>query len=352
MSGVIVFGMYPGDVLTPVLRPVPESNNKGSGSIDRKHRIEKPVMMPEIYDGRTNYDDWVSHFKLCMSINGWSEVVAVDFMAARLRGAAFQTYNDLPAVSKKKLGAVFTALSTRFDPQKETGVFKAQLRNRVKQRTETLSELAGAIRHLVNKAYPEANMDMKEELAKDRFIDALPIGDCKRQVRRHHPTCLDDALRHAIEEEALDKLEGDKGQSQVRTVGDKADSELEKMRRDFKKLEADFHKLQREKDVSSNRQGGGDRGQGQRYGPPVGSYGQGNGGNGNRYGGYRGRQNFNSAAYQGDGYSCFAGNNYARGGYTAGPGPRTGGSRGSSGYPNRGAQGSRNPNGEQGHLNR
>ena len=107
-------------------------------------------------------------------------------------------------------------------------------------------------------------MDMKEELAKDRFFPVVTVDDRLGDIT-------------PLEEEALDKLEGDKGQGQVRTVGDKADSELEKMRKDFKKLEADFQKLQREKDISSNRQGGGDRGQGQRYGPHVGSYGQGNG---------------------------------------------------------------------------
>ena len=72
-----------------------------------------------------------------------------------------------------------------------------QLHNHFKSRTESLSELAGSIRYVLNKSYPDASMEIKEKLAKDMFIyiETLPCGD---QVRRNRPKFLNDALSLSI----------------------------------------------------------------------------------------------------------------------------------------------------------
>ncbi len=168
----------------------------------------KPVVMPESYDGVTmTFEDWLTNFEICSAINGWSEGQKCSFLAVKLRGSALHVYTDLCAEKRNNYASVVKSLKNRFDRSDQTELFKVQLRARVRKSGENLSELASAIRRLTNRAYPGVPVVVREDLAKDQFIEALDSRHTRLEIRRRKPTSLDEALSMTMEEEMLLSLE-------------------------------------------------------------------------------------------------------------------------------------------------
>ena len=171
-------------------------------------REPKPVVMPESFDGVSmTLEDWLTNFEICCEINGWSEKQKCSFLAVKLRGAALHVYTDLPAEKRNQYASIIQSLRNRFDRSHQTELYKVQLRARVRQSGESLSELASSIRRLTNRAYPGISVEVREDLAKDQFIEALDSHHTRMHIRRRKPASLDEALTLAMEEEMLLSLE-------------------------------------------------------------------------------------------------------------------------------------------------
>ena len=77
------------------------------------------------------------------------------------------------------------------------------LKTRLRHNNETLPELVQDINRLVRLAYPSATIDVREQLAKDYFIDALNDHDLEWTVLRRKPESVENALKLALEYEAF-----------------------------------------------------------------------------------------------------------------------------------------------------
>ena len=64
-----------------------------------------------------------------------------------------------------------------------------------------------AVRTLASRAFPKMAVDQRDLLARDQFIDGLTEDSFRLRVRRSKPTSLDDAIRAALEFEAIDTAE-------------------------------------------------------------------------------------------------------------------------------------------------
>ena len=170
----------------------------------------KPIVNPDNYDGSKSFDDWLTNLELCSQINGWSVEQKTRFLAVRLRGPALQVYTDLSDARKHDYSALVKALKGRFSPQGQSYLFRAKLKVRSRRKNEKLPELASDIRRLVVKAYPDISAELREELGKDHFIEALDLPEIRMQVRRAKPVNLGDALTTALEEEAFIQVEYNK----------------------------------------------------------------------------------------------------------------------------------------------
>ena len=170
----------------------------------------KPVVQPDNYDGSKSFEDWLTNLNLCSQINGWSLEQKTKFLAVRLRGPALQVYTDLADSSKLDFSAIVNALKDRFSPQGQSGLYRAKLKVRTRRKSEKLPELASDIRRLVSKAYPDVSAELREELGRDHFIEALDLPEIRMQVRRAKPRDLGAALTAALEEEAFIQVEYNK----------------------------------------------------------------------------------------------------------------------------------------------
>ena len=72
---------------------------------------------------------------------------------------------------------------------------RARLRSRERGREETLPELAQAIRWLTQLAYPDAPTSLRETLARDFILDALPESDARSRIHQTKLKTLREALR-------------------------------------------------------------------------------------------------------------------------------------------------------------
>ena len=94
-------------------------------------------------------------------------------LAACLRGPAVAVLSDPEPFQRKNFNDLVFALKTRFEPENQTQLYRAQLKTRLRQTNETLPALAQDIRKLVRFSNPTASADIKEVMAKDSFLDAL-----------------------------------------------------------------------------------------------------------------------------------------------------------------------------------
>lgn len=171
----------------------------------------KPIMQPPQFDGSTNWDDYLVQFELISELNGWSPDTKALYLAAGLKGQARAILSELDAVRRRDFKELVTALGRRFGAASQTQLYKAILRNRIRQTGESIPQLAQEIKRLVMQAYPDAPFDMVETLAKDYFIDALGDADTRWRVYQSRPRMLADAVTVAVELDAFRTAEFKRG---------------------------------------------------------------------------------------------------------------------------------------------
>ena len=78
--------------------------------------------------------------------------------------------------------ALCQALEERFGDSQRAEVFKSGLRSRKRKDLESLPALAQEISHLVRRAYPGIGQQGMEELAVEKFREALPDHEQRMSV--------------------------------------------------------------------------------------------------------------------------------------------------------------------------
>ena len=152
--------------------PSPQSGRTHSGN-DRTDR-RKTIVKPATYDGKTSWIDFKSHFEICAQLNDWTKDEKGLHLAVLLRDGAQAVLGNLPAESRKNFAELCKALEDRYAPSNQTELYRAQLRDRRQKASESIPELGQDVRRLTNLAYATAPADVRETLAKEQFIDALP----------------------------------------------------------------------------------------------------------------------------------------------------------------------------------
>lgn len=177
----------------------------------------KPKVKPSSFDGRSSWEDYLAHFSLVAELNHWDSVTKATYLAVSLVGSAREVLGDLSTDQRKDYAALTAALTTRFGTENRTEIYRASLRSRTKQKDESLPELAQSLRRLTRCAYPQAQAEMKESIARDQFIDALVDLDTKWKVKQGRPSTLNEALEIAMELEAF-QIANRRTTPQTRTV--------------------------------------------------------------------------------------------------------------------------------------
>lgn len=108
-------------------------------------------------------------------------------LASSLKDNAPAILSELPNVERRDYNHLVKALTTRFGSQGRAEIYRAQIQIRIRNKDETISELAQSIKKLTRRAYPDAPSSLTKILSLDHFIDVIPDSDMRLRIREAHP---------------------------------------------------------------------------------------------------------------------------------------------------------------------
>ena len=169
----------------------------------------RPIFMPETYTGvGREWTDWAAQFEMAADVNEWNAALKLKFMSLLLSGRAREVYSGLSAADKADYEALKTAMGRCLDPSDSDDWNRATFSSRKRLHNETVREFGIALRRLVTKAYPTADANTHDMLAKDHFIANVGSGDLRVSLRSAKPPTLEAAITLAAELELIRGLEG------------------------------------------------------------------------------------------------------------------------------------------------
>ena len=162
-------------------------------------------MKPGTYDGAGSWSDYLIQFNLIADYYQWSNYEKALQLATHLRGTAQGVLGDLTRTQRTNFDSLTSALAARFEPVQQSELYRAKIKSRLRRKGEPKVELAQDVRKLIRLAYPSATSEVREQLSKDCFIDALNDHDLEWAVLQGKPCSVEDALKLALEYEAFQK---------------------------------------------------------------------------------------------------------------------------------------------------
>ena len=179
-------------------------STSGGGGGGDPAGVKRPVVMPDSYYGEGEWIDYVQGFEACADVNSWDEATKCKFLFICLKGQPRKVFNDLEEDVKTNWNTLKVELKKRLDTTTSPDLYKSEFMSRRKLSTENYHDFGNAIRTLARKAYPSLPSNVRDELAKDQFLRGLEKIDLVIKVKHEKPESLDEAVRMAVEWEAVE----------------------------------------------------------------------------------------------------------------------------------------------------
>jgi hypothetical protein len=173
---------------------------------------------PRPYSGNSSWREYLSHFERVSRLNGWNDQLCMDYLWVNLTDSALSYVDNLSSERTKSYSTLCEAMEERFGDKQIAEVFKSELRSRRRQSGESLPALAQDINRLVQRAYPDMGQQGMEELALERFREAIPDQEQRMAVFRSRARTLDQAVKTALETESWQISERSRMPQRIRGV--------------------------------------------------------------------------------------------------------------------------------------
>lgn len=162
----------------------------------------KPPVLPEVYTGEKNWDEWIDHFESVATVCGWDDAAKLKWLHVRLTGRAGSAFRRLPTATKADYGATTEALKERFEPASKKELYMTSLNTRMKKRSEDWAVYGEDLKLLADKAYPDLQEAAREQFALNQFLTQLDNAQVAFAVKQAKPRTVDDAIRLTMEMES------------------------------------------------------------------------------------------------------------------------------------------------------
>ena len=163
----------------------------------------KLLQKPTTFDGSTLWESYYAQFEIVARINDWDDCQKAAYLATSLKGPALAVLGNLAPEDRQNLDVLLVALKNRFGSSHQTELSRVKFKNRIKQKDESFPQMAEDIERLCRLAYPDAPPTLRDVLARDQFIDALPDEDTRLRIKQERPKTLRKALEAALELESF-----------------------------------------------------------------------------------------------------------------------------------------------------
>ena len=176
------------DMNTPVIAS--NSHSRGDNSNFK--------VKPQNFSGGEDFDEFLSQFEITCEINRWQYREKSLYLANCLTGEARSLLSELDPDGRRDYSTLVEKLTNRFGSVNRSEIFRTQLKSRVRNKGESIPQLAQAVKKLVRQAYPRVNKDVVETLSIDHFIGAMTDSEIRLRVREFGQKTLGDAERTAL----------------------------------------------------------------------------------------------------------------------------------------------------------
>ena len=184
---------------------------KSSEGLQLKHSA---LRQPRPYSVGHNFRSWLAQYEEYAALVGVPAAKRRAFFINSLEPQAYRAVQLLRVPEDLTYEEFIVRVTTRFDSRKTIADYKAQLRSRPQHPNEDVESYADNLLELAENAYPTADFDFKEEIARDRFMDRVRCSEgIREQLFIQQPSGLAAAVR------LVRQLESAKTAS--RGVGDK-----------------------------------------------------------------------------------------------------------------------------------
>ena len=162
----------------------------------------KPIVLPELFNGETPWDEWTIHFRNVADVNGWDADKKLQWLKLRLTGRAQKAFQRLPKASRATFDLAKKALTERFEPESRKMRYQTEFQARKEKPSEGWHDFADDLQSLAEKAYPTLQHDARELLAINAYLQQLTHPKVAFSVKQKNPGTLDDALAATLEMES------------------------------------------------------------------------------------------------------------------------------------------------------
>ena len=112
------------------------SNQQVGQNGNQRNRL---LVLPEVFSGEENFDDWIDHFEDVSAVNMWTDDKKLLWMRVRLTGKAHVALARQLHETQQTYAAVKEALCKCFEPAGKHKLYKAQFESRRKQAGQILT---------------------------------------------------------------------------------------------------------------------------------------------------------------------------------------------------------------------
>ena len=162
----------------------------------------KPLIVPETYQGGEGWDDWIGRFENVATVNGWDAEAKLNWIKVCLAERAQKAFQSLPEASRADFERVKTVLTERFEPASKRELYNAELQVRTKRQNEGWADFAEELRRLTEKSFPELDAKSLEQMALSHYLSRLTNPRVAFAVRQQRPKKLEEAVRVTLEVES------------------------------------------------------------------------------------------------------------------------------------------------------
>ena len=180
--------------------PIGSNITQNQGPLQFKRKEKEP----DKFDGRNvEWRDYIVHFEKVAMWNNWHDSEKAQQLAMCLRGQAQKLLGQLRPSELNDFEQLKRVLTQRYDPQERSEAYRCEFRSRKRQKNESPSDFAYALRRLVSLAFPEMPYDCREINVLEQYLSTLGTSELKEHVIFKNPKSVDEAIAYTVEYEAV-----------------------------------------------------------------------------------------------------------------------------------------------------
>ena len=159
---------------------------------------QKPVVLPDVFTGEKNWDEWIDHFDSVAAVNGWEAAAKLQWLRVCLTGRAAKTFRRLPQAKRANFKLATEALQKSFGPESKKELHTTAMQTPSRKSKEDWAVFGEDLKHL---AYPDLQEDARERLALNHYLSHLDDPRLGFSVGQSKPISVNEAVTTTLEME-------------------------------------------------------------------------------------------------------------------------------------------------------